>query len=103
MREKKSIDLLNDLREKVNEIAKNGKLTPEELLMFNEVMGKADVEIDNLLTQNKQLIENNENLKNSNYSLLMRIASNDNTAAENQTSSNPDEVFNQITSKFLNN
>lgn len=96
---------LNLLKDKINEIAKNGKLTPEELLSFNEVINKTDVEFNSIMEQNKKLSENNENLKNSNYSLLMRIASNDTPQDSSETypSTTPEDIFNNITSQFLNN
>lgn len=98
------MEILNKFKERINEIAKNGKLSPEELLSFNEFITKADVEFNNIIEQNKKLSENNENLKNSNYSLLMRIASTDNSSQTDSTpTQTPEDVFNNITSKFLNN
>jgi len=98
------METLNTLKDKINEIAKNGKLSPEELLSFNEVINKTDVEFNSIMEQNKKLSENNENLKNSNYSLLMRIASNDTPQDSSgaSPSTTPEDIFNNITDIFNN-
>lgn len=97
------MEILNTLKAKINEIAKNGKLSPEELLSFNDVLNQTDVEFNSIMEQNKKLSENNENLKNSNYSLLMRIASNDAPQDSAPPATTPEDIFNNITSQFLNN
>lgn len=100
---------LKEIKNKINEIAKNGKMSPEDLLSLDEVYNKAVADFDNILSENKKLSESNENLKNHNYSLLMRVADSKNDSAqpsqEIASSSNikaPEDIFNEIASNFLN-
>lgn len=101
----KSMENLKEIKNKINEIAKNGKISPEDLLSLDDIYNKAVADFDNILSENKKLSENNENLKNHNYSLLMRVAdSKNNTDSLNVNSSDnkaPEDVFNEIANNFL--
>lgn len=96
---------LKEIKNKINEIAKNGKMSPEDLLSLDEVYNKAVADFDNILSENKKLSESNENLKNHNYSLLMRVADSKNDSAQpssQETVKAPEDIFNEIASNFLN-
>lgn len=107
---KKSMENLKEIKNKINEIAKNGKMSPEDLLSLDEVYNKAVADFDNILSENKKLSESNENLKNHNYSLLMRVAYDTNQDSKNdsaqpssqETVKAPEDIFNEIASNFLN-
>ena len=85
---------ISNLKQKFEELAKKGKIPPEDLLEVNGKFDKVYEEYSKITTRTEKLIDDNNALKNSNYSLLMRIA--DNTKASEEPQTAPKEDANTI-------